>query len=104
MKARGFRAEGDFLVRALVDLISQCRAQIDRLECEFTELKKLSGERDVPRDILQAVHRTARQGREIGLSESDLRERLRRHRPGDRDSEFRFSSRRMSAAKVGELL
>jgi len=29
-----FRSEGDFLVRALVDVLSQCRFQIGRLECE----------------------------------------------------------------------
>jgi len=39
-----FRAEGDFLVRALVDLVMQCRSQIGRLESEFAELEKLAGE------------------------------------------------------------
>jgi hypothetical protein len=33
-----FRAEGDFLVRALVDLISRCRAHLGRLESEFADL------------------------------------------------------------------
>src|ERR1700756_3661479 len=50
-----FRAEGDFLVRALVDLISRCRAHLGRLEGEFAELERLVGERDLPRDVLQAV-------------------------------------------------
>jgi hypothetical protein len=31
-------AEGDFLVRALVDLISHCRAHLDRLKGEFAAL------------------------------------------------------------------
>ena len=37
-----FRAEGDFLLRALVDLISQCRSQIYQLEHDFEELQKLA--------------------------------------------------------------
>jgi hypothetical protein len=32
MGKEAFRAEGDFLVRVLVDLISHCRAQLGRLE------------------------------------------------------------------------
>jgi hypothetical protein len=32
-----FRAEADFLVRALVDFVSQSRSQIGRLEREFGE-------------------------------------------------------------------
>ena len=35
-----FRAEGDFLVRALVDLTSQCRAHLGRLEGEFADLER----------------------------------------------------------------
>ena len=71
-----FRAEGDFLLRALTDLVSQCRSQIHQLEHQFEELEGLVGERDLPRDILQAVHRLSRQQRGIGLSEEQLRERL----------------------------
>ena len=71
-----FRAEGDFLVRALVDLISQCRGQIQQLEHEFEELEKLGGERELPRDVLQAIHQMARRTRGVGLSEAELRERL----------------------------
>ena len=71
-----FRAEGDFLVRALVDLVVQCRSQIGRLESEFAELQKLAGERELPRDILQAMHHMASRQRRIGLSETQLRERL----------------------------
>jgi hypothetical protein len=71
-----FRAEGDFLVRALTDLISQSRSQIHQLEHEFQELVKLVGEREVPRDVLQAVHHMARRQKGIGLSEEQLRERL----------------------------
>ena len=39
-----FRAEGDFLLRALTDLISQCRSQIHQLGKDFEELEKLAGE------------------------------------------------------------
>jgi hypothetical protein len=71
-----FRAEGDFLVRDLADLISQCRSQIHQLEHEFQELEKLVGKREVPRDVLQVVHHMARRQKGIGLSEEQLRERL----------------------------
>ena len=47
-----FRAEGDFLVRALTDLISECRGHIHQLEHEFEELNRLVGERELPRDVL----------------------------------------------------
>jgi hypothetical protein len=69
------RAEGDFLLRALTDLISQCRT-IHRLGQDFEELEKLAGERDLPRDVLQTIHHMARRQRALGLSESQLRERL----------------------------
>ena len=71
-----FRAEGDFLLRALVDLISQCRSQIHQLGQDFEELEKLAGERDLPRDVLQTIHHMGRRQRALGLSESQLRERL----------------------------
>lgn len=71
-----FRAEGDFLVRALVDLISHCRAHLGRLEGEFADLERLVGEREVPRDVLQAVLHLSRRQEGIGLSETELRERL----------------------------
>ena len=48
-----FRAEGDFLVRALVDLISQCCSQIHQLGRDFEELEKLAGEHELPRDVLK---------------------------------------------------
>jgi hypothetical protein len=51
-----FRAEGDFLVRALTDLISQCRSQIHQLGQDFEELEKLAAERELPRDVLQTIH------------------------------------------------
>jgi hypothetical protein len=41
-----FRAEGDFLVRALVDFVVECRSQIGRLESEFAELEKLADEHE----------------------------------------------------------
>ena len=71
-----FRAEGDFLVRALVDLVVQCRSQIGRLESEFAELEKLAGEHELPREVLQAMSHVARRQRTLGLSETQMRERL----------------------------
>jgi hypothetical protein len=73
-----FRAEGDFLVRALVDLISHCRAHLGRFEGEFADLERLVGERDLPRDVLQAVRHLSRRQEGIGLSETELRDRLNR--------------------------
>ena len=71
-------AEGDFLVRALVDLISHCRAHLGRLEGEFADLERLVGERDLPREVLQAVRHLSRRQEGIGLSETELRARLDR--------------------------
>jgi hypothetical protein len=71
-----FRAEGDFLVRALTDLITQCRSQIHRLGQDFEELEKLAAERELPRDVLQTIHHMARRQKTLGLSEPQLRERL----------------------------
>lgn len=71
-----FRAEGDFLVRALVDLVVQCRSQIGRLESDFAELEKLAGEHELPRDVLQAMHHLAHRQQTLGLSDAQLRERL----------------------------
>jgi hypothetical protein len=65
-----FRAEGDFLLRALTDLISQCRSQIHQFGRDFEELEKLAGERDLPRDVLQTIHNMARRRTALGLSES----------------------------------
>jgi hypothetical protein len=73
-----FRAEGNFLVRALVDLISHCRAHLGRLEGEFADLERLVRERDLPREVLQAVRHLSRRQERIGLSEKELRERLNR--------------------------
>jgi hypothetical protein len=71
-----FRAEGDFLVRALTDLITQCRSQIHQFGQDFEELEKLAAERDLPRDVLQTIHHVARRQRTLGLGEPQLRERL----------------------------
>jgi hypothetical protein len=71
-----FRSEGDFLLRALTDLISQCRSQIHQLGQGFEELEKLAAERELPRDVLQTIHHVARRQKGIGLSEEQLRERL----------------------------
>jgi predicted nucleic acid-binding protein len=73
-----FRAEGDFLVRALVDLISRCRAHLGRVEREFADLERLVAERQLPRDVLQAVLHLSRRKKGIGLSETELRARLNR--------------------------
>lgn len=95
-----FRAEGDFLVRALVNVLSESRAHIDRLESEFAELQKLVSERELSRDVVQAVHHLSRRQKGIGLSETELRARLnrlqelhilpeRRVQPGLADSDSR---------------
>jgi hypothetical protein len=55
-----------------------CRSQIHKLEQGFEDLEKLIGERELPRDLLQAVHHTTRRQKGIGLSEEQLRERLTR--------------------------
>jgi hypothetical protein len=62
----------------LVDLISHCRAHLGRLESEFADLERLVGERDPPREVLQAVRHLSRRQEGIGLSETELRERLNR--------------------------
>src|ERR1700757_3265959 len=71
-----FRAEGDFLVRALVDVLSQCRFQIGRLEGEFAELEKRVVEQKLPREVLQALHQLARRPSGVGLTDQELRQRL----------------------------
>jgi hypothetical protein len=71
-----FRAEGDFLVRALVDFVVLCRSQIGRLQSEFAELEKLAGEHELPPDVLQAMSHLARRRTALGLTETQLRERL----------------------------
>jgi len=71
-----FRAEGDFLVRALVDLISHCRAHLGRLESEFADLEELVAEHELPREVLQAVLHLSRHQKRIGLSDAELRGRL----------------------------
>lgn len=71
-----FRDEGDFLVRALVDLVVQCRSQIGRLESAFAELEKLASEHELPREVLQTMHLVVRQQGSLGLSKAQLRERL----------------------------
>jgi hypothetical protein len=73
-----FRAEGDFLVRALVDLISHCRAHLGRLESEFADLERLVAQQELPREVLQAVLHLSRHQKGIGLSETELRARLNR--------------------------
>ena len=56
--------------------VDQCRRQIHRLGQDFEELEKIAGERELPRDALQAIHNMARRQRTLGLSEPQLRERL----------------------------
>ena len=43
---------------------------------DFEELEKLAAERDLPRDVLQTIYHMARRQRALGLSQSQLRERL----------------------------
>jgi hypothetical protein len=72
-----FRAEGDFLIRALVNLVFTNRSRIHRLETEFAELAKLAdGLPDVPRELLKAIHDLDRQRNKTGLNPDELRERL----------------------------
>ena len=56
--------------------VDQCRRQIHRLGQDFEELEKLAAERELSRDVLQTIHHMARRQRTLGLSESQLRERL----------------------------
>jgi hypothetical protein len=64
-----FRAEGDFLVRALVNVLSTNRSHIHRLETELGELAKLADELpDVPRELLKAIHDLDRQRNKTGLN------------------------------------
>jgi hypothetical protein len=65
---------------------SHCRAHLGRLENEFADLEKLVATHELPREVLQAVRDLSRRQEGIGLSETELRERLNRfeepwHRP-----------------------
>ncbi|HXM03762.1 MAG TPA: hypothetical protein VN939_14215 [Chthoniobacterales bacterium] len=72
-----FRAEGDFLIRALVTLVSTNRSHIHRFETELGEIAKLADQSpDVPRKLLKAVHDLDRQRNKNGLNPDQLRERL----------------------------
>jgi hypothetical protein len=72
-----FRAEGDFLVRALVTLVSTNRSHIHRFETELGEIAKLADQLpDVPRELLKAIHELDRQHTKNGLNPDELRERL----------------------------
>jgi len=72
-----FRAEGDFLIRALVNLVSTSRSHIHRLETEFAELARLADQlADVPRELYKAIHELDRQRNKSGLNPDELRERL----------------------------
>jgi len=51
---------------------------LGRLESEFEDLERLVRERELPRDILQAVLHLSRHQKGIGLSETELRVRLNR--------------------------
>jgi hypothetical protein len=71
-----FRAEGDFLLRALANLISQSRSQVHLLEHEPTQFSELVEQHDLPREIRKALHQMLRLCRGGGLDENQLRERL----------------------------
>ena len=71
-----FRAEGDFLLRALVNVVSCSRSQICQLERELAEFEKLVEQHELPRDIRKGVHQMIRLTSGAGLSQDQLRERL----------------------------
>jgi succinate dehydrogenase/fumarate reductase flavoprotein subunit len=71
-----FRAEGDFLLRALVNLVSCNRSQIHQLERALTDFEKLAEQHELPREIRQALHQAMRRRAGNGLSEDQLRARL----------------------------
>ena len=56
--------------------IAQYGSQIHQLGREFEELEKLVAERELPRDVLQAIHHLAGRQKNLGLTETQLRERL----------------------------
>jgi hypothetical protein len=69
-----FRVESDFLIRALVTLISTNRSHIHRLGTELGEIAKLADQLpDVPCELLKAVHDQDRQRRGTGLHPDQLR-------------------------------
>jgi hypothetical protein len=51
-----FRAEGDFLLRALVNSITIDRTQVHRLETAVSELEELAERLEVPREFSKALH------------------------------------------------
>jgi hypothetical protein len=75
-EVKRFRAEGDFLLRALVNLVSSNRSQIHQLERDLTDFEKLTEHHELPREIRQALYQRMRRRTGNGLSEDQLRERL----------------------------
>jgi hypothetical protein len=71
-----FRAEGDFLLRALVNLVSSNRSQIHRLEGDLAEFERLADQHELPREIRQPLHQMRHRHRGRCLSEDALRTRL----------------------------
>jgi hypothetical protein len=71
-----FRAEGDFLLRTLVNLVSCNRSQIHQLERELVDFEKLAEQHELPREIRQALHQTVRRRTGNGVSEDQRRARL----------------------------
>jgi hypothetical protein len=71
-----FRAEGDFLLRALVNLVSCNRSQIHQLERELAEFENLVEQHELHRDLRKALHQMIRLTSGAGLSQDQLRERL----------------------------
>ena len=53
------------------------RAHLGHLESEFADLERLVLERVLPREVLQAVLHLSRHQKGIGLSDAELRVRLR---------------------------
>jgi hypothetical protein len=71
-----FRAEGDFLLRSLVSLVSFNRSQIHQLKRDLSEFEKLTEHHELSREIRKTVHQMMRRPTGNGLSEAQLRERL----------------------------
>ena len=71
-----FRAEGHFLIRALVNSITINRTQIQRLENALSELEELAARDELPREFLKALHHALRLGHGTGFSDDQLLQRL----------------------------
>jgi hypothetical protein len=71
-----FRADGDFLIRVLVNSITINRTQIQRLENAFSEPEELAARDELPHEFLKALHHALQLGHGTGLSDDQLLQRL----------------------------